>query len=76
MVINCRFNRDSGNRVLGEGLADAVAFAKTLHYRTLDLVERIRRGQAGPSGMNRLSIRRDRRVIRTIRVLTEKIMRK
>ncbi len=43
LVINCRFNCDSGNRVLGEGLADAVAFGKPF-ISNPDLVERIRRG--------------------------------
>ena len=42
LVINCRFNRDSGNRVLEEGLADAVAFGKPF-ISNPDLVERIRR---------------------------------
>ena len=43
LVINCRFNRDRGNRVLEEGLADAVAFGKPF-ISNPDLVERIRRG--------------------------------
>jgi len=43
MVINCRFNRGSGNRVLEDGLADTVAFGKPF-ISNPDLVERIRRG--------------------------------
>ena len=43
LVINGRFNRDRGNRVLEEGLADAVAFGKPF-ISNPDLVERIRRG--------------------------------
>jgi len=43
LVINCRFNRDRGNRILEEGLADAVAFGKPF-IANPDLVERIRRG--------------------------------
>lgn len=42
LVINGRFKRDSGNRVLEEGLADAVAFGKPF-ISNPDLVERIRR---------------------------------
>ncbi len=43
LVINCRFNHDRGNRVLEEGLADAVAFGKAF-ISNPDLVARIRRG--------------------------------
>ncbi|HEY5497478.1 MAG TPA: hypothetical protein VIK19_04020, partial [Syntrophales bacterium] len=43
LVINCRFNRDRGNRILEEGLADAVAFGKAF-IANPDLVEHIRRG--------------------------------
>jgi N-ethylmaleimide reductase len=43
LVINCRFNRDSGNHILEQGLADAVAFGKPF-ISNPDLVERIRRG--------------------------------
>jgi N-ethylmaleimide reductase len=43
LVINCRFKHDSGNRVLDEGCADAVAFGKAF-ISNPDLVERIRRG--------------------------------
>jgi len=45
MVINCRFKYESGNRVLDEGLADAVAFGKAF-IANPDLVERIRRKAA------------------------------
>jgi len=48
MVINCRFNRESGNHILEQGLADAVAFGKPF-ISNPDLVERIRRG-AGWAG--------------------------
>jgi N-ethylmaleimide reductase len=43
LVINCRFNRDSGNHILEQGLADAVAFGKPF-ISNPDLVARIRRG--------------------------------
>jgi N-ethylmaleimide reductase len=43
MIINCGFNPESGNRVIEEGLADAVAFGK-LFISNPDLVERIRLG--------------------------------
>ncbi|MCK9392625.1 MAG: hypothetical protein M0Q01_13790, partial [Syntrophales bacterium] len=43
LVINGRFNRDSGNLVLDEDLADAVAFGKSF-ISNPDLVERIRQG--------------------------------
>jgi len=43
LVINCRFNSNSGNRILEEGLADTVAFGKPF-ISNPDLVERIRRG--------------------------------
>ncbi len=43
LVTNGRFNRDSGNGVLAEGLADAVAFGKAF-IANPDLVERVRRG--------------------------------
>jgi N-ethylmaleimide reductase len=43
LVINCRFKRESGNRVLEEGYADAVAFGKPF-ISNPDLVERIRLG--------------------------------
>jgi N-ethylmaleimide reductase len=42
LVINSRFKQESGNRVLDEGLADAVAFGKA-YISNPDLVERIRR---------------------------------
>lgn len=42
LVINCGFDRDSGNRVITEGLADAVAFGKAF-ISNPDLVERIRK---------------------------------
>lgn len=45
LVINCRFKRDSGNQVLEDGLADAVAFGKPF-ISNPDLVERIRQGAA------------------------------
>jgi len=41
LIINRGFRRDSGNRVLEEGLADAVAFGKPF-ISNPDLVERIR----------------------------------
>jgi N-ethylmaleimide reductase len=43
LVINCRFNRERGNRVLEEGLADAVAFGKPF-ISNPDLVARIEKG--------------------------------
>jgi len=43
LVINCRFKHDSGNRVLEDGLADAVAFGKP-YISNPDLVERMRKG--------------------------------
>jgi len=43
LLINGRFKHDSGNRVLEDGLADAVAFGKP-YISNPDLVERIRQG--------------------------------
>jgi N-ethylmaleimide reductase len=43
LIINCGFNAEKGNRVIEEGLADAVSFAKYF-ISNPDLVERIRRG--------------------------------
>ncbi len=43
MIINCGFRHDSGNRIIEEGLADAVAFGKAF-ISNPDLVERIRTG--------------------------------
>ena len=45
MIINCGFRAESGNHVIEEGLADAVAFGKPF-ISNPDLVERIRRGAA------------------------------
>lgn len=44
LVINGRFNRERGNRVLEDGLADAVAFGKPF-ISNPDLVERIKSGE-------------------------------
>lgn len=43
LIINCGFNPESGNRVIEEGLADAVSFGKYF-ISNPDLVERIRLG--------------------------------
>jgi len=43
LIINCGFDRESGNRVIEEGLADAVSFGKYF-IANPDLVERIGRG--------------------------------
>jgi len=43
LIINCRFKHESGNRILEERYADAVAFGKPF-ISNPDLVERIRRG--------------------------------
>jgi N-ethylmaleimide reductase len=43
LVINCGFNRSSGNQIIEEEYADAVAFGKPF-ISNPDLVERIRRG--------------------------------
>ena len=42
MIINNGFKRESGNRVIEEGLADAVSFGRP-YIANPDLVERIRR---------------------------------
>ncbi len=43
LIINCGFDAASGDRVIGEGLADAVSFGKYF-ISNPDLVERIRTG--------------------------------
>jgi N-ethylmaleimide reductase len=43
LVSNCGYNRESGNRIIAEGYADAVSFGKPF-ISNPDLVERIRRG--------------------------------
>jgi N-ethylmaleimide reductase len=45
LVINCGFNAERGNRVIEEGLADAVSFGAPF-IANPDLVERIRTGEA------------------------------
>jgi N-ethylmaleimide reductase len=43
LIINCGFRRDSGNRIIEEGYADAITFGKAF-ISNPDLVERIRKG--------------------------------